>query len=473
MNRLRPDRAEGLALLLVVAFAFTLIVYPPMVGLADNGDFFRLMHWGKFEYLPQAAEDRYVGWINREFQITKNPFLSWKGYPSSEAIFVKASSILAILWPGSHRFDLRLLGLIHTIGFGAGCWLLLRGWRVGARLNPLVLFAGLIFVFCDIGYLVYFHSFYGEPASLIFLFALIGTGLLMTFDDLPPRWLVLLFFSAAMLFVVAKPQNLVFTLPLALFATRLAESHRRIALGAIALMVLICAGIYLAIPSAMKDANLYNSTFNGLLKWASAPDTALRQLGLDERLATLSGSNYFMRDLPIDTRSEEFRAAFYSRMSPFKVAGYYIRHPAALGRAMSTSAENAYTLQPSPFGNFEKSAGYPFREKATRWTTWSGIKQRHAPRSLWFTTGYLLLLGVSIGAAWWKQKGHIRRLSEFYALLWLMMIISFVTPVLGDGESDIEKHLFLYNVFFDLSLLLLAGHLLRAACSRLDAHRRS
>jgi len=180
-----------------------------------------------------------------------------------------------------------------------------------------------------------------------------------------------------------------------------------------------------------------------------------------------------MRDLPIDTRREEFQAAFYLRMSPFKVAGYYIRHPAPLGRAMSTSAENAYTLQPSPFGNFEKSAGYPFREKATRWTTWSGIKQRHAPRSLWFTTGYLLLLGVSIGAVWWKQKAHTRRLSEFYALLWLMMIISFVTPVLGDGESDIEKHLFLYNVFFDLSLLLLAGHLLRAACSRLDAHRRS
>ena len=87
MKRLRPDRAEGLALVLVGAFAFALIVYPPMVGLADNGDFFRLMYWGKFEYLPQTDEDRYVGWIHREFQITKNPLLSWRGYPSSEAIF--------------------------------------------------------------------------------------------------------------------------------------------------------------------------------------------------------------------------------------------------------------------------------------------------------------------------------------------------------------------------------------------------
>jgi hypothetical protein len=54
-----------------------------------------------------------------------------------------------------------------------------------------------------------------------------------------------------------------------------------------------------------------------------------------------------------------------------------------------------------------------------------------------------------------------------------MMVISFVTPVLGDGENDIEKHLFIYNVFFDLSLLVLTGHLLRTASSRLDARRRS
>jgi len=473
MKRLRPDRAEGLALVLVGAFAFALIVYPPMVGLADNGDFFRLMYWGKFEYLPQTDEDRYVGWIHREFQITKNPLLSWRGYPSSEAIFVKASAILAMFWPGGHRFDLRLLGLVHTIGFAAGCWLLLKGWRAGARLHPVLLFAGLILIFCDIGYLSYFHSFYGEPASLAFLFGLIGTGLLLVSDDASPRWLLVLFFSAAMLFTAAKPQNLAFALPLALFSTRLVGSHRRIALWAVALIVLICAGIYLVIPRAMKQANLYNSTFNGLLKWTPAPEAALRELGLDERLATLTGSNYFMHDLAIDTRSDEFQSAFYARMSRFKVIGYYLKHPAALGRAMSTSAQNAYTLQPTPFGNFEKSAGYPFRERATRWTFWSGFKQRHAPRSVWFTTGYLLLLCGSIGAAWRSTKGHARKLSEFYFVLWLMMVISFVTPVLGDGESDIEKHLFLYNVFFDLSLLLLAGHLFRAAGSRLDARRRS
>jgi hypothetical protein len=41
-----------------------------------------------------------------------------------------------------------------------------------------------------------------------------------------------------------------------------------------------------------------------------------------------------------------------------------------------------------------------------------------------------------------------------------MMVISFVSPIAGDGENDLEKHLFLFNAFFDLSVILVASSIL-------------
>jgi hypothetical protein len=41
-----------------------------------------------------------------------------------------------------------------------------------------------------------------------------------------------------------------------------------------------------------------------------------------------------------------------------------------------------------------------------------------------------------------------------------MMIAAFATPILGDGESDLARHLFAFNAFFDLSLPRLTGGLM-------------
>lgn len=475
----RPNRAEIGALAAIIILALTLLWTPPLVGLADNGDFYRLLYWGKFEYLPGDEKDRLIGWFEREFQITRHPLLAWYGFPSSEAIFIKASALLALLWPGGGRFDIRVLGLVHALAFAAACYLLLKGWRAGPRLSPVVLYAGLLLLFCDLGYLVYFHSFYGETASLIFLLGFTGAGLLLAASEQASRRMVAVFLALAFLFIIAKPQNLPFIAPLALCSWRLVEKkHRRTAAIAMAFMIVVAAGLYLAIPRGMKEANLYNSTFNGILRWSSSPESAIEELGLDKRLAVLAGSNYFETGLPVDIHSEQFRSDFYERMSPVSVIVHYLRHPATLYRAMKATTQHAYTLQPAPFGNFERSAGYPFRAKATRWTLWSRFKDRQAPRSVIFTTGYMGLLLGAIGILWRRgraKEGRIKegRIAEFYLALWMMMLISLIMPIIGDGESDIEKHLFLYNAFFDLSLLFLAGYLARGVRARLDARLRS
>lgn len=42
-------------------------------------------------------------------------------------------------------------------------------------------------------------------------------------------------------------------------------------------------------------------------------------------------------------------------------------------------------------------------------------------------------------------------------LLGLIGIFSFLVPILGDGRADIGKHLFLFNVCFDMMVVVMFG----------------
>lgn len=474
MKSLRPTCSEAIILLLTGAFALALIICPPMIGLADNGDFHRLMHWGKFEYLSLEQHDQFFNWINREYRITLHPLRARRGFVSSEAIFVKASALLsAILLPNRH-FDIRLLGILHVLGFITGFWMLLKGWQ--ARFGPkyLLLVPGFLLIFCDIGYLAYFHSFYSEPASIIFLLAMVGLGLLIVANENYSLWLLVLFFLAALLFLTAKPQNLPFVLPLLLFNTYLgyaipALSRRAVVVLASILLVITTIATYLFIPPAMKQANLYNSTFNGILRNSPSPQQDLTSLGLSKEFAALAGTTYFDSETAIDIRGEGFRAGFYQRTNALKIIVFYLTHPRRYIEKLEKTSQHAYTLQ-TGLGNFEKRSGEPASAKAKRWTYWSRFKQNYMPKSIWFCISFLALLLILVVGNWWRRRESI---FFFYFVLWLMMVISLLTPIPGDGENDLGKHLFLFNAFFDLSLLLLAGHFIHAISKYLDARRTS
>lgn len=462
--KLSSDRLEAIALALIGVFAITLLTYPKMIGLADNGDFFRLMYWGKFEYPQLEYREQYIGWTNREYLVTQNPLKTWWGFPSSEAIFVKIAAILATVFLPRGSFDLRVLGVVHVLGFVVSCWLMIRGWRAAIHTPKLIPLAFLLFIFCDAGYLVYFQSFYGESASLIFLLAVLGLGLKIASSEERPASLLIAFYIAAFCFVLAKPQNIPFVLAILLFTLRLhlvdrSSTWRRANLiGATAIVLCSCV-IFQVIPRRMKEANLYNSVFNGILLRSPNPAFDLADLGLSEKLTPLAGTSYFDVTPAFDKQSFEFRSAFYERMSPLRVIAFYLKHPSRYLEKLSATSERAYTLQPPDLGNFEKRSGEPFASKATRWTAWSRFKRDILPKSLWFTFAYLGLTLSLILVGW--AKARRKTLPEFLFALWLMMLISFLIPIPGDGENDLEKHLFLFNALFDLSLLFMVGYLAR------------
>jgi hypothetical protein len=435
------------------------LFWPPMIGLASNGDFERMMHWGKFEYVTTDYDEKYFNWVNHEFRITQSPWRAWRGFGSSEVIFVKLSAILGSVFIPGDRFDLRVMGLVHLLAFLAALWLLMRGWRVATQLSPLYLLPGLLLIFCDVGYTAYFNSFYSEPASLIFLLAMVGVGFTLVPQE-HQRLGLLLFCAMAGLFIAAKPQNFALIPPLLLFCARLFQFYRkprqRAMLVAFA-AALIVAPIALNIIAPWYTHNgRYQSVFYGILKDSPDPAADLRDLGLDPKFAVLAETTVFHANLPIDIKGPEFQAQFYDRVNHFKIARFYLKHPRRFLTKLNLTAQYGYSLRLN-VGNYEKATGLPARTESHRWSLWSDFKQKYWPKSLWFFVGYCVLLAGAILIGYRRASLPGRTLREFFLTLWAMLLAAFVTPILGDGESDFIKHLFLFNALFDLSLLLLAA----------------
>jgi hypothetical protein len=464
MPRLKLSRSEVVALILAGALVLTQLLWPPMVGMADNGDFGRLMRWAHLEYATPDPDERFFNWINREYRFASNPWLPRPGFFSTALFFTQPSAIIGYwLLPGG-RFDLRILGVVYSLGFLGASWLLMRGGRASARLSPLFLAPPLLLIFCDLGYAAYFHSFYTEPAAFIFLLALVGVGFSLAADERKPLGSLLGFCFFAALFIGARPANLVFAPFVTLFCARLfwieREIRRRLILAGFALSLIGAAILLQRIAPWYANNGKYQSVFYGVLKDSPTPEQDLRALGLDEKFAVLANTTIFHPNLPIDIRGREFHVEFYERISHLKILRFYLTHPRRFIAKLELTSRQGFTVR-NYAGNFEKSSGEPAGAKAQRWSLWDKFKQKLWPKSLWFFVVYSLLLGALIVSAWLKS-GHQRgRLAlEFCFTLWLMMLAAFVAPMLGDGESDLVRHLFLFNALFDLSLLALSALLL-------------
>jgi hypothetical protein len=93
-----------------------------VVGIADNGDFERLMGDFGIEYPSGKIDDYLFSYFNRLYRISaQNPVSSV--YISSEKLFIAAGVWLNALHRRDGMFDIRSLGFLHALCY----WLLGTG----------------------------------------------------------------------------------------------------------------------------------------------------------------------------------------------------------------------------------------------------------------------------------------------------------------------------------------------------------
>src|SRR2546426_12406949 len=101
------DRLDAIALLSAIAIVTFLIFVPPVVGLADEGDFIKIT--GKFDlYLPQGQVN---GFADTTYAIDPNHHWDSRIY-SSEVLLARIAVGLDRIFR-KDTFDIRWMGALH------------------------------------------------------------------------------------------------------------------------------------------------------------------------------------------------------------------------------------------------------------------------------------------------------------------------------------------------------------------------
>jgi hypothetical protein len=444
---------------------------PPIVGLADQGDFVRTI--GRFGYGPQHHGSLEYVYVEPKYipdPQYRSPY--WE-QANSEYLFVGAALLLNKLVSKDGALDIMVAGFVHALAFMAAfarlLWVLRR-----ARAHVLLWIVALV-ALTDAGYAVYWNSWYAEPASCIFFLLLlaealqIGRAREIGFADIL-RWSLW-----SILWILAKPQNAPIGLIIGAFTFRLAmwtgSKPARWAGAAGGCAMLACAAFnVLAMPIYGRQANTYGVVFSGILVDSKNPEADLRALGLDPQLARYAGTGAWTpgTDFP-----EMAASGVLARVNTFSVLRFYLLRPARMWRRLHGLLPVITCFRRNWYGNFEPSAGLPPAAQSRAFTIWSGFHEQLLPHiSKWIV---FALASWPLLAAWrWfrTQDAARRRRLELLALLPLCCLAALFSAVYGDA-FDVIKHMYLFNLLLDTCLLYLVAHVLNVLCSHSCEHRLS
>jgi len=427
------------------------LLVPPVVGLANNGDFESVMGPVGFRYLIDDRAEKYFSWIVTRFAygepgwhrtglITSETLLAWLARRISE--------------PFLAYFDLRVLGAIHAALLVAGLGLLVSAAARLGRPAQWVAALALVFFFTDVGYVAPLNSFFSQAASLVFLVLTLGVAsrsIALGRRDLRHA---AAFFLLAVLFTTSKPQEAIQALPLAIFGARLyGQPHRPVVRQTAAWAAASLVGLSIAYlrttPPAITEVARYHKVFMELLPNSPAPERDLQDLGLDPSWVTATGKIAYR---PGPFSDPAFRAEFLSRFSYAGLVRFYLTHPDRLASTLTRGGQQALRLRHPRFGNLEHRPGVAPGAKARAFSLWSDARLRLPGNPLlWLTP--LLVANVVVPLATRSRASSDGRLArDGIVLLAVMATTAFLVCVLSNAHGDLPRHFYVFQALCDLLL---------------------
>lgn len=451
LKKLKVEFVAAGAAIFILSY---ILLLRPIIGVADNGDFARIMNSTALYYLSAEPTDRYFGFVNRLYGIrTMIPFGG--GYLSTELPLVLLAVFLCKTVLGTAFFDIRFLAVIYILVLTAAVFYIARCCRKCIGLAGLFPALIAVFIFCDIGYTSYFNSLYGEPVTFVFLLLMAGMAVTLAIEEKPAIWMLILFCTGALFFAGAKVQNSPAGLLVAMICIRLAwfrkdAAWRRISILSAVLVTVVSLVCYASVSKEIKVCNKYQTVFYGILRGSPDPSGDLEELGIEPSLAVLAGTNYFMEKYPIDIKTPEFKEMLFDKVSYTSVAAFYLRHPRRFLHKLDYAAENGFKLKQG-FGNYEKYPGIQYKQTSNVFGYWSDFKMNALPHTLPFVCAFYAAALIAVIYEYKRADNlKMRFFIEFMGAIILMGMMQFVLPVIGDGDADLSKHLFLFNISFDL-----------------------
>lgn len=462
--------AVTVCIVIVVLFA------PPQPGVADQGDFQRVMDIAGLEEADSSLADndlRFYKYVKTQYTMTPvNPLRFLGIIPSSSTLYPIMLARLACIIAGMPLFDTRVLAAFYALLYITALWLCLR-WSGIKRITTFVFFSLLsILVLLDGNYLIWFNSLYGEPMMISGL-VLFAASILYAANKKAIRYKETLFFwLSALLFLGSKAQCITALPFVAILLHRVNAGHQEgqwhhrqlhIASGLrivlpLVLLLFYAGGIFLQQSKTCGVDTKYNAVFYGILKNTKDPQKDLEALGLSGALAVEAGKHAYLPHSEYEKYipwSDITETEFNQKITNMKLVQFYLLNPRRLLEGMEYTASQSF--QTGTFlGKFQKKDISEYQYQFNRFTYWSDFRSTFLPKKLWFIILFFLaILIISIIEYAKRRDDKAYRLRT--ELVWTILAIGtfqFPMPFVGNGEADTAKQLFLFNFTFDLLLII-------------------
>ena len=465
---MKPGRFEIVVLTLFLVVGIYQLFIPPLIGIADNGDFARLRYPNGLSRIPSEDHDQRFNFVYSKFAIVPEPVVGIYYFHTSSHLFVGAARWLNVHFISREVFDIRVLGALYFFCFLLGIYLILIFSRRFAFQWRCLLAAALFGMYTDTAYTAYFNSFYSEPTALAALIIIVGCALLLI-DRRSGVFALAGYFATTALLITAKPMYVPFAalfIPFGIYLTRFVSiRYRYVWTGVVSVILLVLAVGYQTItPEWLRMKASYIAIFSVLLPDSPNPDPDILALNLRPEWKRFIGTSPYDADGPVETDAA-FRMEFTNRVRTLTIPRFLLARPLQLYRVASTIAPQLVTTLPDYAGYYEESSGRPPRTKP--FAPWSSIRARIFPASLWLVILYFVS-GVTAVVLGIRNTANefMRGLLLLYSLLVGFGAIIFLVPIVTMASID-TRYSITFVSAFDLSLVIAVGLLLQKVKSAL------
>ncbi len=397
---------------------------PPFTGLADNGDFAKVIgRWGLVPASP-SEQDTFHFWI-REWK--RDAGRVWVSeYWGVEVLLAG----VALLWESGGRFDMRWMGLVHAALYGCFAWLVAgklgKNWVAGIV---------AVLAFGDAAYVTYFQSFYFDTAAVLGLMILMAAW----WAENPAGMC-----GGAALLALSKGPHAPAVLLLAVLLLAARKWAWWPAAGILAL-----GGLFMlsrTTPEYQATA-YYNLAF---FKLGPRDPQALDALKIRTEDRRLLGTHAFEPTSP--AQDARWLRAFFPKGGYGNVLRYYASKPAVAASVMwDDLRQEAKQIRAENLGNYERATGKRYCTLSLSFGWWSAGKSWLFAVARW----HVFLFVPLAAAILWREK----------KLRWLMAGLlavggyEFAVATLADA-LETYRHLLLFHLAYDwLAVLALITQL--------------
>ena len=439
------------------------LALPPVIGLADNGDYLRVAGPSGIYHLP-TGKGLHFDYFQRYYrydQPRKQEFVSAHIY------IVKSARLLNTLFGSKYQFDIVYLGILQALILSVGIYIILLHL---SRLNLLTFILGgvyALFVLTDTTQALFFNSFYTESSGLCSMMILIAL-ILVAADSKPsiPKFLLatIFYFGMVIFLSYVKVQYVILSIPFSivyLLTIRKMKWPIQLAAWLIAIIAVAVSfnGVAKRVPDHMNAANIYNLVFKEFLTWSDDPAQTAKELGISEEYIIYADTVAYNPDSGFNEKPLQGQLKWLGRDGTIK---FLLRHPDCLYYILSRAAPTFWNSRLEYLGDYTSDSGMQPRAQAYKFPLWSEFSGRALnPPLFWFFAVVIISIIINLYAlikhAWGTKYEALFLIQSLFIVVCLSQL---TISIFGDGTYEIAKHLFLGRIAADGLIFFIIGILI-------------